>query len=67
MSVNYATRLELFCDCLLVPIHIATLHGDCLVVDQVYRSCVVSIFGYDTWIDLIILGMVDFDLILGID
>ena len=32
-----------------------------------YRSCLVSLAGYNTWVDLIILGMVDFDVILGMD
>ena len=32
-----------------------------------YRSCLVSLAGYDTWVDLIILGMVEFDVILGMD
>ena len=41
--------------------------GKPLVVDRVYRSCLVSLAGYDTWVDLIILGMVDFDVILGMD
>ena len=32
-----------------------------------YRSCLVSLAWYDTWVDLIILGMLDFDVILGMD
>ena len=32
-----------------------------------YRSCLVSLAWYDTWVDLIILGMVDFDVIFGMD
>ena len=36
-------------------------------MDRVYRFCLVSLAGYDTWVDLIILGMVDFDVILGMD
>ena len=30
-----------------------------------YRSCLISLARYDTWIDLIILGIVDFYIILG--
>ena len=41
--------------------------GKPLVVDRVYRSCLVSLVGYDTWVDLIILWMVEFDVILGMD
>ena len=32
-----------------------------------YRSCLVSSARYDTWVDLIIRGMVDFDVILVMD
>ena len=32
-----------------------------------YRSCLVFLAGYETWVDLIILGMVNFDVILGMD
>lgn len=50
-----------------VPIHIFTLVGASSVVDRVYRSCLISLVGYNTWVDLIILGMIDFDIILGMD
>ena len=32
-----------------------------------YRSCLVFLAGYETLVDLIILGMVNFDVILGMD
>ncbi|XP_069145596.1 uncharacterized protein [Solanum lycopersicum] len=50
-----------------VPIRVSTPVGKPLVVDRVYRSCLISLVGYDTWVDLIILGMLDFDVILGMD
>ena len=37
------------------------------MVDWVHRSCVVNFVGCETWVDLIILVMVDFDVILCID
>lgn len=37
------------------------------MVDRVYRSCVVMFVGHDTWVDLIILDMVNFDIIFGVD
>lgn len=40
---------------------------DSLVVDQVYRSYVVALLGYDSRVDLIILDIVDCDVILGMD
>lgn len=41
--------------------------GEPLVVDQVYQSCLVSLDGYDIWVELIILGMIDFDIILSMN
>ena len=41
--------------------------GESLIVDQVYRSCLVSLAGYDIWVELIILGMIDFDVIFAMD
>ncbi|XP_070041308.1 uncharacterized protein [Nicotiana tomentosiformis] len=41
--------------------------GDTIVVDFVYRSCVVTIWGYKTRVDLLPLSMVDFDMLLGMD
>lgn len=40
---------------------------DSLVVDHVCKGCVITLQGFDTWVDLILLDMLDFDLILGID
>ena len=57
----------MICDSMTVPIHVYTPVGKPLVVDRVYRSCLISLGGYETWVDLIILGMVDFDVILGMD
>ena len=57
----------MICDSMIVPIRGSTPVGKPLVVDRVYRSCLVSLAGYDTWVDLIIQGMVDFDVILGMD
>ncbi|XP_070057746.1 uncharacterized protein [Nicotiana tomentosiformis] len=41
--------------------------GDAIIVDRVYRSCVVTIRCLETRIDLLLLDMVDFDIILGMD
>ncbi|XP_070011100.1 uncharacterized protein [Nicotiana sylvestris] len=41
--------------------------GDSIVVDRVYHSCVVTIGGLKTSVDLILLDMVDFNVILGMD
>ncbi|KAF3656903.1 hypothetical protein FXO38_13918 [Capsicum annuum] len=45
----------------------ALITGVSLVVDWVHRSCVVTFTRYETWVDLIIPDMLDFDFILGMD
>ncbi|XP_070031653.1 uncharacterized protein [Nicotiana tomentosiformis] len=52
---------------LVSSVHISTNVGDTIVVDRVYRSCVVTIGGMETRVDLLLLSMVDFDVILGMD
>ena len=67
LSTYFAAKFDMICDSMTVPIHVSTPVGKPFVVDRVYRSCLISFAGYDTWVDLIILGMVDFDVILGMD
>ncbi|XP_075101429.1 uncharacterized protein LOC142177002 [Nicotiana tabacum] len=43
------------------------LVGDSVIVDRVYRSCVVTFCGYETTTDLLLLDMVDFEVILGME
>lgn len=46
---------------------VSTPMGDSLVVDWVFRSCVVIFRDIHTYVNLIVLNMVDFDVILGMD
>ena len=48
-----------------MPIRVSTPVGESVVVEKVYRSCVVSFVGTNTYVDLVILEMDDFDVILG--
>lgn len=48
---------------LRVSIHV----GEYLVVDHMFRSFFVTIQECDTRVDLVLLDMLDFDVILGID
>ncbi|XP_070025283.1 uncharacterized protein [Nicotiana sylvestris] len=48
-------------------IRVSTLVGNTIVVDSVYRLCVVTTGGMETRVDLLLLCMVDFDVILGMD
>lgn len=51
------------CDLLSVPLRISTPLGDFLVVDRVFRSCVMTV----SVVELIILDMLNFNVILGMD
>ncbi|XP_070003045.1 uncharacterized protein [Nicotiana sylvestris] len=54
-------------DSLSVPVYVSMLVRDYIVVDCVYCSCMTVIGGLETSVDLLLLDMVDFDVILGID
>ncbi|XP_070013970.1 uncharacterized protein [Nicotiana sylvestris] len=49
------------------PFLVSTPVGESISVARVYRGCVVTVRGRDTMADLIELGMVDFDVIMGMD
>ena len=65
VSSSFATGLDLYCDLLDMPICVSTPVGVSVIVEKVYRSCLVTFVGSNTYVDLIILEMVDFDVILG--
>ncbi|WMV38307.1 hypothetical protein MTR67_031692 [Solanum verrucosum] len=67
VSTYFVAGFDMLSDFMPMPIHISTPVGGSLEVDQVYQSCLFPLAKYDTWVDLIILGMVDFDIILGKD
>ena len=46
-------------------IRVSTPVGESVIVEKVYRFCLVNFVGSTTHVDLIILEMVDFDVILG--
>ena len=52
---------------LVEPMLVGTPMGDALQVEREYRACVVSLVGRDTLADLILLGPMKFDAILGMD
>ncbi|XP_070032522.1 uncharacterized protein [Nicotiana tomentosiformis] len=64
VSSYFASHLSVRHDSL---VSVSTLTGDSIVVDWVYRSCVVTINDFDTIVDLLLLNMVDFKGILGMD
>ncbi|XP_070002241.1 uncharacterized protein [Nicotiana sylvestris] len=71
---TYSNVLSLFAhfmdiprESLGTPIYVSIPVGDSVVVDQIYRSCVVTLYGYETRADLFLLDMTDFEVILGIE
>ncbi|XP_070010970.1 uncharacterized protein [Nicotiana sylvestris] len=52
---------------LSAPIYVSTPVGDSIIVGCVYRSYVISTGSLETSVDLLLLYMVDFDVILGMD
>ncbi|XP_070017047.1 uncharacterized protein [Nicotiana sylvestris] len=52
---------------LVSSIHVSTPVDDTIIVDCVYRSCIMTIWGLETRVDLLLLSMVDLDVILGMD
>ena len=48
-----------------MPIRVSNPVGESVIVEKVYRSFLVTFVGSNTYVDLIILEMVDFDVILG--
>ncbi|XP_070046653.1 uncharacterized protein [Nicotiana tomentosiformis] len=58
-------RIEL--EQLQEPFSVSTLVGESIMAVWVYRDCVVTVHGRDTMADIVKLGIVDFDVIMGMD
>lgn len=56
--------LNLVYDVLAYPVYVSTLIGKFVVVTCVYSSYFVLFVGFQTWVDLIILYMMNFDVVL---
>ncbi|XP_070010601.1 uncharacterized protein [Nicotiana sylvestris] len=67
VSSYFASYLVMTRDSLSAYVYVSTSMGVLFVVDSVYRSCVVSIESHKTSVDLLLLDMVDFNVILGMD
>lgn len=63
----FAPYLVMPRDSLSAPVYVSTPVGDSIMVDRVHRSYIVVIGGIETRVDLLLLDMVDFDVILGMD
>lgn len=62
-----ASKFGILPECLLEPFTVSTPTGEYILVERVYRDCVVSIYHRDTLADLVELEMVDFDIIISMD
>ncbi|KAJ1410736.1 Retrotransposon gag domain, partial [Sesbania bispinosa] len=67
VSLSFSTQLGKSPSSLDDTLAVTTPIGEILLVDCVYRSCVVSIEGKELFSNQIALAMVDFDVILGMD
>ncbi|XP_070015729.1 uncharacterized protein [Nicotiana sylvestris] len=62
-ALMFSRQSELLNDSFLV----ATLVGESLLAEYVYRACQIRVEGRDTLADLIVLDMIDFDMLMGMD
>ncbi|XP_070013373.1 uncharacterized protein [Nicotiana sylvestris] len=67
VSSYFASYLGVSRDSLSSPVYVSKHVGDSIIIDRVYRSCLVVISGFETRADLLLPSMVDFDIILGMD
>ncbi|XP_070050313.1 uncharacterized protein [Nicotiana tomentosiformis] len=67
VSSYFALYLDISHDFLSSPLYVFTPVGDSIIVDRVYWLCLVDIGGFETIFDLLLLIMVYFDVILGMD
>lgn len=67
MSVYYASRWGVTPKPISSQVRVLTPMRDSLVVEQVYIGYMVTLQGFDTWVDSILLDMLDFNIILGIE
>ncbi|XP_070043215.1 uncharacterized protein [Nicotiana tomentosiformis] len=67
VSYLFAHFLGIPHESLSTPVYVSTPVGNSVVVDRVYRSCIMTLCGYETREDLLSLDMTDFEVILSMD
>ena len=64
VSIPFSFRFNVIFNGLYAPIYVPTPFGESLVVTHVDRAYSVIFIGLQTWNELVILDMTDFDVIL---
>ncbi|XP_070014338.1 uncharacterized protein [Nicotiana sylvestris] len=71
---TYSYVSSIFAHFLVIPpaplgthVHMSTPVGNFVVVDWIYRSCMVTFCDFETRVDLLLLNMIYFEIILGMD
>ncbi|XP_070021824.1 uncharacterized protein [Nicotiana sylvestris] len=67
VSSYFALRFSRQPELLNDPFLVATPVGESLLAEYVYRACQIRVEGRDTLADLIVLDMIDFDILMGMD
>ena len=67
VSSLFAPFLGVSRESLSTLVYVSTPVGDSVVVNRIYRSCIITFCGYETRADLLLLEMTDFEIILGMD
>lgn len=67
VSSLFAHFLDIPHEPLGTHIYVSTSVGNYVVVDRIYRSCVVVYCSYENILDLLLLEMIDFEVILSMD
>ncbi|XP_070013295.1 uncharacterized protein [Nicotiana sylvestris] len=67
VSSQFSHFMDIPRETLDTHVHMSTPMGNSVVVDQIYRSCVVTFYGFKTRVDLLLLDITDFEVILGMD
>ncbi|XP_070049074.1 uncharacterized protein [Nicotiana tomentosiformis] len=62
-----AGKLDMRSELLPQPVEVSTPVGDSIIANHVYRDCTVLINDRPTFVDLVELVMLDFDVIMGMD
>ncbi|XP_070022021.1 uncharacterized protein [Nicotiana sylvestris] len=67
VSSMFAHFMDIPHESLGTLVYVSTPVGDSVIEDQIYWSCVITFYGYETRADILLLDMIDFEVILGMD